>query len=343
MNKWVDFKQVKEVVSMEMVLNHYGIKLRRINEDSLRGHCPLPCHTSDKSKESFGANLSKNIWACQSISCVEARGGHKGGNVLDFAALMEGSCSIREAALKLQEWFGADTTPGKEKETAPASEEKEKLAAIKNDPQPVPVGEGNRDTAVNLPLKFKLKDISASHRYLTARGISKETANIFGVGFFQGKGSMAGRVVIPINNEKGELIAYAGRAIDEAEPKYRLPVGFRKSLVLYNLDRALKSGQEGCQTIVVEGFFDTMKVHQAGFRGVVGLMGCILSEAQENLLVENFDRIILLLDGDDAGRAATEDCLRRLARQMFVKAIMLPDGKQPDMLSPEELKGVLEN
>ena len=60
------------------------------------------------------------------------------------------------------------------------------------------------------------------------RRISRETAETFGVGYFSGKGSMSGRIVIPIHNEHGELVAYAGRTIDESAPRYKLPAGFHK-------------------------------------------------------------------------------------------------------------------
>src|SRR2546427_732429 len=73
------------------------------------------------------------------------------------------------------------------------------------------------------------------------REISEETARLFGVGYFPGKGSMSGRVVMPIRSAAGELVAYAGRSIDNSEPKYKLPAGFKKAAVLYNLDAALKA------------------------------------------------------------------------------------------------------
>ncbi|MGA7410202.1 MAG: hypothetical protein WBW33_06935 [Bryobacteraceae bacterium] len=79
---------------------------------------------------------------------------------------------------------------------------------------------------------------------------------------------MSGRLVIPIHNERGELVAYAGRSIDGSEPRYKLPAGFRKSQVLFSLHRVT-----GPDVIVVEGFFDCMKVWQAGHQAVVSLMG----------------------------------------------------------------------
>jgi hypothetical protein len=106
----------------------------------------------------------------------------------------------------------------------------------------------------------------------------------------------------PIHNNRGELIAYAGRAINGEEPKYRLPAGFRKSLVLFNLHRALATGSRN--VIVVEGFFDTLAVHQAGYPAVVGLMGSTLSRYQADLLATHFDRVVLMLDGDEAGGKA---------------------------------------
>ena len=66
-----------------------------------------------------------------------------------------------------------------------------------------------------------------------------------------------------------------------------------------------------------------------------------LSAAQEKLLCQHFSGAVLLFDGDDAGKKATDDCLVRLGRQMWVKAVVLPDSKQPDQLSIEEIKTLL--
>src|ERR1019366_3415001 len=107
---FVDFRVVKERVSIEAVLDHYNVRLRRINNTSLRGQCPLPTHSSKESKESFCVNVAKNIWSCQSDSCASARQGKRGGNIIDLVALLEGS-SIREAAVKLHDWFLSSSTP----------------------------------------------------------------------------------------------------------------------------------------------------------------------------------------------------------------------------------------
>ena len=83
--------------------------------------------------------------------------------------------------------------------------------------------------------------------------------------------------------------------MNEGGPKYKLPIGFRKLLEVYNLHRAATASSD--RVIVVEGYFDCLRVHQAGFRYVVALMGCALSGPQEALLLERFKRVALMLDG----------------------------------------------
>ena len=107
---WVDFKAVKQAVSVEMALAYYGVMLRRIHSSYLRGRCPLPAHASRSSNQSFIVNTEKNAWACHSDSCMASRDGRTGGNVLDFVAAME-RCSVRDAALKLQDWFAVTAAP----------------------------------------------------------------------------------------------------------------------------------------------------------------------------------------------------------------------------------------
>jgi DNA primase len=299
---WVDFKSIKSAVSLQMVLDHYGINWLRKNRSELRGRCPI--HQGE-GNDAFHVNLTKNAFHC--FSCKAK------GNVLDFVAAME-KCSVRDAAMKLKEWFSVDST------AVPA--EKKSLIGEKG-------GEGTE--LGNKPLSFELRGIDLAHAYLTERGISRETAETFGVGLFSGRGSMSGRVVIPIHNERGELVAYAGRSIDGNEPRYKLPAGFHKSHVLFNLHRIA-----GPDVIVVEGFFDCMKVWQLGRSSVVALMGSSLSERQEHLLVGRFQRVTLLLDGDDVGRKAAEEIAARLIRQVHVRIVEPPEGKQPDELDQEQ-------
>ena len=151
------------------------------------------------------------------------------------------------------------------------------------------------------------------------------------MGFYGGPGLLSGRIVIPIRNARGQRVAYAGRAVDGREPKYKLPVGFRKAWEVFNLDRAAATGNKS--VIVVEGYFDCLRVHRARLPWVVALMGSCLSAEQENALLERFDRVILLLDGDAAGRAASRAIAARLSGRCLVVEFQVPDGTQPDQLS----------
>jgi DNA primase len=340
MEGWISFEEVKKAVSLEMVIKRYGFPLRASGPYVLRGKCPLPTHGSDKSKESFIATLNKGMggaWSCHSQSCVAARGGKRGGNVLDLVAAIE-VCSIRDAALKIQSWF---PVPAAAPESVPARHEPAAEASRNHEPQEQLVsketeGEGSQE---NKPLTFALKSVDASHSYLRERGLTPETVRAFGIGYFLGKGSMQGRVVIPIHNKRGELVAYAGRTIDGSEPRYKFPVGFRKSLELYNLHRV--QNEEEISVVLVEGFFGCMHVTQAGFP-CVALMGSTMSEAQEALLAEHFGQVVVMLDGDNAGREAVEEIEERLRRLVYqVSSVQLPNGVQPDQLSREELVELL--
>jgi DNA primase len=329
---FVDFRIVKERVSIQAVLDHYNIRLRQVNRNSLRGKCPLPTHSSKESKESFCVNTDKNIWSCMSESCSSARQGKRGGNIIDLVAVIERS-SIRDAAVKLHDWFLSSSIPATHTAVGNGSEAKTETGEL--------VAEKKRELptapeVVNKPLTFTLKDINHTHPYVQSRGLTEDTTTLFGVGFFPGKGMMAGRCVIPIHNEVGELVAYAGRSIDATEPKYKVPTGFKKSHVLFNLHRVPEVGKKGL--IIVEGFFDCMHIHQAGYPFVVALMGASMSDEQEQLLVEHTGMVILLLDGDDVGRAGAVAIAERLVHKVFVKVISLPAGKQPDQLSSDEIK-----
>lgn len=322
---FVDFRLLKECVLMEAVLAHYGIRLRGVGKISLRGPCPLPTHTSERSKESFNVNTVKNVWTCYSASCVCARGGKVGGDVLDFVALMD-ECSVREAAIRLQARFPISAVSLRGS-TAAWEHTKGNLPSA---------GTAEReDIRANKPLTFTLTGIDPTHPYLRNRGISAGTAQHFGTGFFPGRGSMAGRIVIPIHDEGSRLVAYAGRSVDGAKPRYRLPAGFMKSAILFNLHRVSSD-----EVVVVEGFFDCLNVWQAGHQNVIALMGCSLSAQQERLL-SRFKRIILLLDGDDAGVQATRVIADRLVRCRFVRAVEIAVGRQPDELSSEEIRAFL--
>jgi DNA primase len=274
-------------------------------------------------------------WACQSQSCAKSRG-RVGGNVLDFVAAME-QCSVREAAIKLQTWF---LVPAAGDHPAPVGKEPHADISAGKEPEPESIPEKNNgagETKSNSPLTFTLQNVDHNHPYLTERGVTEETAKTFGVGFFAGKGSMHDRIVFPIHNVTGELVAYAGRSIDGSEPRYKFPAGFHKSNELYNLHRL--KGE--LSVVLVEGFFDCMKVTQAGFP-CVALLGSTMSKVQEELLREHFAHVVVMLDGDDAGRGAAVEIADRLQRVVYrVELVELPQDAQPDALSITEFRALL--
>ena len=141
------------------------------------------------------------------------------------------------------------------------------------------------DGEPNKPLAFALTKLDAEHPYFAERGLTAETIATFGVGFCN-KGLLRGYAAIPIHNTDGELVAYAGRwpgTPKEGKGKYKLPEGFKKSIELFNLHRAMSEPDE-TPLVIVEGFFDCMRLWQLGLRRVVALMGCSISDAQEEIL-----------------------------------------------------------
>ncbi len=202
--------------------------------------------------------------------------------------------------------------------------------------------EGQARPARNKPLGFRLT-LDPKHPYLAERGLSPELIELFGLGFCA-KGSMAGRVCIPIENAEGELVAYAGRWVGtdedlpEGEEKYKLPKGFYKNLELWNLHRV-----KHCKhLILVEGYFGAMRLH--GLRlPAVALMGSSLSEEQVALLRDcpALRFVTVMLDGDEAGQKAVDIITARLAKYWWTRDVVLPDGAQPDTVEESVLEHLL--
>jgi len=199
-SQFVDFKAVKASLSMEQLLEHYGLLQQfKRSGDSLNGPCPIH---KGSSPNQFRVSLSKNIWNCFS-ECKH------GGNALDFIARME-NCSVHAAALKAIEWFNLD--PNTVSAGSSANEETETAkrvsdASAKPSRKSAPAPETNLP---NKPLQFRLDKLERSHPYLTERGLSQETIVDFGIGYCS-KGVMAERIAIPIHNLQGQVVAYAGR------------------------------------------------------------------------------------------------------------------------------------
>jgi len=285
------------------------------------GFCPI--HDENRyNKSAFCVNTKKNVFNC--FAC----GAH--GNILDFVAQME-DVDIRQAGLLIADWFGIDGE-GQERK-----ERRQKVDSQTATPE---------NEAVNPPLTFELKDLDSNHSYLQERGLEKEAIKEFGLGFCK-RGLMKDRIAIPIHNENGELVAYAGRfardPLAEGEPKYKLPPKFQKHLCLYNFHRARELAREK-GLVLVEGFFDAMKVWQAGFKNVVALMGTVISDEQEKLLIGSLapdGKLALMLDPDEAGLRATTEITERLINKLYIKIVDLQGDTEADSLTKDRIKELL--
>ena len=288
----IDFAVVKEQASFSAVLDRYGIK-----HQNSHGRASVLCPFHDDHKPSLSVDFEQKLFHC--FSCEEK------GSILDFVAKME-KVTLFEAARMIADWCGL-TANGKRSLDFPVKSAEE----------------------VNRPLGFTLQ-LDPTHPYLAERGLTPEIIDTFGLGYC-GKGLHNGRIAIPIHDASGNLVAYAGRwasdGVPEGTPKYMLPKGFRKNHVLFNYHRVAAIVCSVGHVFIVEGYWSVFRLHDLGVPAVA-LMGGTLSEEQEMLLVRAGARtLILLLDADEPGRAATAELLPRLSRRFFVRAPRLPKTK----------------
>jgi len=206
----------------------------------------------------------------------------------------------------------------------------------------------------------------AAKAYLLDRGLDSEAVERFGLGFAPSGGEallrafkpkysekvlessglfsrdqngrlfdrFRRRVMFPIANESGKIVAFGGRAIGDDLPKYlnspETPI-YTKSNVLYHLDRAKEALRQRDFAVLVEGYMDAIAVARAGNVNVVASCGTSLTEPQVKLLNRFTRRVIVNYDPDTAGQAATERSLAILLEQgAEVRVLALPGGKDPD-------------
>ncbi len=204
--------------------------------------------------------------------------------------------------------------------------------------------------------------------YVTRRGLTPATVDTFGIGFAPDRrdalktalarfGDAAlveaglliavddkipydrfrGRLMIPIRDPRGRVIAFGGRILGVGEPKYLnspdTPL-FDKGRTLYNLDRAAPAARKAGRLIVVEGYLDVIALHQAGIDEAVAPLGTALTESQLDRLWRVVDVPVLCFDGDSAGRKAAvraaERAMPLLNPGQSLAIAMLPPGQDPD-------------
>lgn len=146
-----------------------------------------------------------------------------------------------------------------------------------------------------------------------------------------------GRLMFPIQNIKGQVIAFGGRSLDGNDAKYlnspETPL-FHKGRILYNLNRAQKAVRDGASLIVAEGYMDVISLWKHGFRGAVAPLGTALTSDQMTLLWKTSPTPLFAFDGDFAGqKAAVKSALTALSllsTGLNAAFIMLPETDDPD-------------
>ncbi len=148
-----------------------------------------------------------------------------------------------------------------------------------------------------------------------------------------------GRLMIPIRDARGRVIAFGGRILDAGEPKYLnspdTPL-FDKGRTLYNLDKASPASRASNRVVVVEGYMDVIALAQAGFADAVAPLGTALTEQQIVMLWRMVPKPILCFDGDNAGQKAAMRAAQRalggLKPGHSLDFATLPAGQDPDDL-----------
>jgi DNA primase len=341
-------ERVKQQADIVRVVGEY-VRLKKTGKD-FSGLCPF----HQEKTPSFTVSPIKQIFYC--FGCG------KGGDVFNFVMEME-RCEFPDALRLVAEKCGISIP--KPKPSSPAERTQNSVRAT--------LTEMHREAQT-----FFVKQLQGTaegklaRAYLEDRGLDKETAERFGIGYApsggdvllrQLKGKYAGkllpesglvsrgeggrlfdrfrrRITFPIANESGKIVAFGCRALGDDQPKYlnspETPI-YSKSNVLYHLDRAKEALRRSDFAVLVEGYMDAIAVARAGISNVVASCGTSLAEPQIKLLGRFTKRVIVNYDPDSAGQAATERSIAILLEQDFeVRVLALPGKADPDKFIREQ-------
>lgn len=156
------------------------------------------------------------------------------------------------------------------------------------------------------------------------------------------------RVMVPIIDVRGNVVAFGGRVLDDSKPKYINTSDtfvYKKSLGVFGLNFAKNSGEKSL--ILVEGYMDAISLHQAGFTNVIACLGTAFTGEMAQLLSRYCEEIILCYDADEAGQKATNRAITVLnSIGMKLRVVTLSGGKDPDEIltkyGPERFRSVVE-
>src|SRR3990172_870861 len=159
------------------------------------------------------------------------------------------------------------------------------------------------------------------------------------------------RLIFPIQDLQDRTVAFGGRALDDATPKYlnsRESPAFNKGRMLYALNWAREAIREAGEVVIVEGYMDVVTCHQVGIRHAVASLGTALTPDHVLLLKRFAPRAVVVYDPDAAGMAASERGVHLFEEaELPVRAAMLPEGRDPDSFlrqeGPEKFRTILAN
>lgn len=334
-------ERVRDAVDIVDLIGTY-LSLRRAGK-AMVGLCPW----HEDSRPSFHVNPERQTFRCWVCNL--------GGDVFSFLMRME-RLEFREALEQLAQRAGIDLPRGRG--GLPPDEKVSILAAV------AWAADRYRDCLRGAP------EAAAARRYLASRGLTQQTVDTFRLGFappawdwLLKQASAAGiatdhlakaglvverqggsghydrfrdRLMFPICDLFSRCVAFGGRVLPGApadSAKYinspETPL-FSKSSMLYGLDTARDAMSRSRRAIVVEGYTDCLAARQAGIHDVVAVLGTALGERHAKLLRRYADRIVLVLDGDDAGRRRADEILDvLLAEPIDVRIARLPSGVDP--------------
>jgi len=303
----LSLKQLKKRVTIRQVLDAYGLcSSLRQRAGQLCGPCPL--HHGDN-PTAFRVHIERGIW-----HCFTACGG---GDVVDLIRVIE-HCTHAEAASHLRALAHELPTGTLEPFLPPDS--------------PRPAVEQFRPFQRSITLNHSVHFLQEHKR------ISVQTAARFEAGRAERSPWLRGTVAVRLHDLHGHPLGYCGRRLNDEHirrfGKWRFPRGLHKGQLLYNAHRALPLRSTGI--VVVECPWAVMRLTQAGCPAAVALLGTSLSDLQARWL-SAAPSILLLLDGDPAGRSAQRLIRRRLADHTATAAHYLPDGLEPEDLPDRRL------
>lgn len=322
---------------VDVISDYMSLKKSGTNYKSL---CPFH---SEKSP-SFSVSSTKQIFNC--FGCGV------GGNVITFVQKIE-RLEFIEALKFLADRAGIEVTDVKNEQQLKKLDLYKALYRINQEtarffysnlnkskaPMQYLKGRGlNDNTLKSFGLGYALNEWNSLMNYLRQKGFSQELMLKAGLIAKSEKSSgyydkFRNRIMFPIIDLKGNVIAFGGRVLDDSKPKYlnspETPI-FSKGENIYGLN-FVKKQQNIENIIVVEGYMDTIALHQYGITNAVASLGTAFTENQAKLLKRFSNEIIIAYDADIAGQSATLKGLAILEKEgCNVGVITIPSGKDPD-------------